>query len=329
MPPTISRETVLIDRRQPALRWSAVFAGAVTSVGLWILLQLLGVGLGLSAVDVHSVGSLRNAGVGTTAWSLVAPLIAMFVGGIVAGTLAQTADRKLAGAHGLVTWSLTSVAGLWATIALASMIAGGAARGAAIDPLGATDRGARAGMLGALGVSTDDVLGPINQRLALQGKPTISAAQLETALRGVAEDGLARRNFDQELLRDQLMSITGLSHTDAVDVERQLEERWEPRDARPHNVERQVERATLGAVDTVGKALTTVGLSLLFSLVAAVLGAIFAQRRPRAGHGEPHRVTHRTEHGVPPPPEPVTTAAPYPTPMAPGTAIVPPPAAIR
>jgi len=40
MQPTISRETVLIDRRQPSLRWSAVLAGSLP-VSLYALVQRL------------------------------------------------------------------------------------------------------------------------------------------------------------------------------------------------------------------------------------------------------------------------------------------------
>lgn len=115
--PMISRETVLIDRRQPALRWSAVFAGAACSVGFWLLLQLIGVGIGLCAHDAADrVSTMHAARVGTTAWTLIAQLIAAFFGGMVAGKLAQTYDRRHAGMHGLVAWALTSVVGLWATI---------------------------------------------------------------------------------------------------------------------------------------------------------------------------------------------------------------------
>jgi hypothetical protein len=313
IPPTISRETVLVDRRQPALRWSAVFAGAACSIGLWMLLQLLGLGIGLAAVDVNDVRSLQGAGIGTTVWSLIAPLIAMFLGGLMAGKLAQTSDRKLAGAHGVVMWALTAVVGLFATISIASMITARATRsGGAFDggqgmasswdrnPTGDYSAGSPAGA-----VDTDALLGPINQRLAAQGKAAVTAAQLDAALRGVARSGIAHGNFEQELLVDQLVAHTHLSRADAADVERQLEARWEPRDGEPYAIERSVERATLGAADAAGKALTTVGVSLLLSLIASVLGAVLALHRSRRGGGERRRGVHNTEPGYAPPVDPV------------------------
>jgi MFS family permease len=125
MQPTITREA-FVDRRQPSLRWSAVLAGALCSIAFWILLQLIGVGLGLTTVDAANTRSLHSASVGTSLWSLISPLIATFFGAMIAGRLAQTYDRKLAGAHGLVMWAITSIVGLCATIWIVSMVARGA-----------------------------------------------------------------------------------------------------------------------------------------------------------------------------------------------------------
>lgn len=329
MQPTISRETVLVDRRQPSLRWSAVFAGTACSIGLWILLQLLGMGIGLSAVDADSVRSLRGAGIGTTVWALVAPLIAMFFGGVIAGKLAQTYDRKLAGVHGLVMWSITSIVGLLATVGVVTMIAHGAGRhGGAFDTAAPTmswgDHGSRATM-SELGVDPESLLAPINQRLTSQGKPAITVEQFEASMRGVVRDGMARGNFDQELLVDQLVANTRLSRADATEVEREIEARVDSTDTRAHALERRAQRYALEAVDATGKALTSVGLSLLLSLITSVLGAILALHRFRRKEQGSRPRGRTTEPGFPAPSEPVTPAPPYPTPTSgPASPIAPP-----
>ncbi len=319
MQPTISRETVLIDvdRRQPGLRWSAVFAGAVCSVGFWILLQLLGLGFGLAAV--RSVESLRDVSAGTTAWSLISPLIAMFFGGLLAGRLARTYDRKVAGVHGLVMWAITSIVGLCATLWLVTMIVAGAARasGAAIDATGhmmpgSGDAEVRAPTLRELGINGGELVGSINQRLAAEGKPTITVAQFEAAVRGMVQTGLARGDFDQELLIDPLVAHTSLSRPDAIEVERQVEARLDPLDTRPHHLERRTERFLVIAVDASGRALAAVGVALLLSLITSVIGAMIGLRRPpRAGEGGPQRGVRTTEPGgAPPDAEPWTTTSP-------------------
>ncbi len=120
----ITRE--IIDRRSPVMRWSAVFAGAFVSVALWVLLQMLGMGIGLAAIHVDDAGSLRDVGIGTTVWTLVAPLVAMFVGGVIAGRLDGSRERSVGAMHGFVMWALTSLLGLVATVAMVSMLASGA-----------------------------------------------------------------------------------------------------------------------------------------------------------------------------------------------------------
>jgi hypothetical protein len=119
----ITRETIL-DRRQPALRWSTVFAGAAVAVALWMLLQLIGMGAGLASVDLDDYGSLRNAGIGTTIASMFAPVIAMFVGGLVAGRLAATLDPKVGAMHGFITWAIAGLAGIAAVAWLVHALAG-------------------------------------------------------------------------------------------------------------------------------------------------------------------------------------------------------------
>ena len=49
---------------------------------------MLGVGIGLAAIDPHAADSPRAIGIGTGIWSVIAPLIAMFIGAFVAGRIA-------------------------------------------------------------------------------------------------------------------------------------------------------------------------------------------------------------------------------------------------
>jgi hypothetical protein len=120
----ITRE--IIDRRQPIMRWSAVFAGATVSIALWVLFQVLGMGIGLAAIHIDDAGSLRDVGIGTTIWTLVAPLVAMFIGGAIAGRLSGSGSRGVGAMHGLVMWGLTSLLGILATVATVSALAEGA-----------------------------------------------------------------------------------------------------------------------------------------------------------------------------------------------------------
>lgn len=122
------------DRRQPMLRWSAVFAGAAISVALWVLLQMLGMGAGLAAIDLDDSGSLRSIGIGTTIWSMLAPMIALFIGAFFAAKMAATYDQKVGASHGFVTWAIASLLGVVAMACLAALLARGAAGLANVFP---------------------------------------------------------------------------------------------------------------------------------------------------------------------------------------------------
>ena len=116
-----TRETI-VDRRQAAVRWSAIFAGTAVAVGIWLLLQIFGMGAGLSAIDADNAGSLRGVGIGTSIWSLLAPLIAIFIGGWISAKLASTRDDKVGALHGAIVWAITSVLGVMLAVSLVSAI---------------------------------------------------------------------------------------------------------------------------------------------------------------------------------------------------------------
>ena len=116
-----TRETI-VDRRQPTIRWSAIFAGTTVAIGAWLLLQIFGMGAGLAAVDADNVGSLRGVGIGTSIWSLLAPLLAIGAGAWIAAKLAATRDDKIGALHGAIVWAITSVLGVMLAVSLVSAI---------------------------------------------------------------------------------------------------------------------------------------------------------------------------------------------------------------
>src|SRR5207248_11519006 len=87
-------------RVSPRLSWGAIFGGTFVALGIWILLYAFGLAAGLTAVDPNNPGSARGAGIFTGVWGLIAPLVALFVGGFVASRSAGIFDRFAGGIHG-------------------------------------------------------------------------------------------------------------------------------------------------------------------------------------------------------------------------------------
>ncbi len=306
-----TREAVL-DRRQPLMRWSAVFAGTVLAIGLWILLQTLGMGLGLSAVDTDDAGSLKAVGIGTGIWSIIAPLIATFAGAYVAGRLAATRDRGVAAMHGSVVWALATAVGLWAMISVVSAMASGAVRigGAAAQAGGAAVGGVVSGAGGqagpalkALGLDANDFVAPINERLQKEGKPPVTADQLEATLRAVAQRGVRQGKLDRNMLVQELARNTSLSQRDAEEIADQISAKYEAVSQRAGQrvgeIQERAKHAGLEAADKTGKALFAGGIMMLLSLASAIGGSILGAGRERRNPREPTSTTVVTEPNPP------------------------------
>jgi hypothetical protein len=293
----ITRETIT-DRRQPTIRWSAVLAGTAVAAGLWGVLQLLGIGAGLTALEPDDPGSTRGAAIGLGALSMLAPLIATLVGGYVAAKLAHTYDRWVAGAHGLVVWGLTAMIGLGTTLWMARTAAMGAAHAEITrDAQGAARRGASLEDAD-LNADAKAALAPINQRLRLQGKAQISPEQLIASARAaMKEDG-----FDRDELIDQLDDNTPLSREDASAVVTQLGPRTESLVQRATAVT-PAEHDAMKAAETTGKGLLSLGSVILLSIGTAILGALLALQRFGKRGDQDRADRERVPH----------TTAPYPT----------------
>lgn len=144
------------------ITWSSLFAGTAAALGIWVLLYALGVALGLSAVNPDEPGSFRASGIFTGVWSLVTPLIALFIGGMIAARTVGPLSRLGGGVHGLVVWSLTAVAGVWLVANLFGGVVGSAASmtrtaASAAQAIGQGDTGAAQpqGQAGVQGLAED------------------------------------------------------------------------------------------------------------------------------------------------------------------------------
>jgi hypothetical protein len=112
------------DVRHDRIRWGAVWTGALTTVTLYVVLQLLFFALGWLDLGVEGSGS------GTTAAvvSGVLALIAFFLGGMATGASALWKRANDGMVNGVVTWAATVIA-----LLLLAVVGGGALAGSLAD----------------------------------------------------------------------------------------------------------------------------------------------------------------------------------------------------
>ncbi|ATB42610.1 hypothetical protein CYFUS_008089 [Cystobacter fuscus] len=280
------------------VRWGAIFAGTVTALGLWALLYTLGLALGLSSINPADAGSVRSSGIFTGIWGLLSPLIALFVGGIVAGRGAGVQSRASGGMHGLVMWGLTALVGIWLLGNVLSSVAGGlfSVGKTAIQATGATVAAgaSQAGDIGELarsfGLDANDALRPINERLAAEGKPTVTAEQLEAATRDVVGTAVRERRIDRQNLLQAITANTNLSHADAQEVTIRVENQFNAFQEKASQAAQNIQTGALKAADTTGKVFWGVFGALFLGLVSAILGGIVGMSRHQKEFVEGSRI---------------------------------------
>jgi hypothetical protein len=286
-----SRETI-VDRRHPSVRWTAVIAGALVAGGIWLLFQLLFTGGALAAIDPEKVDRAHAFGIGTSAGSILAPLIAMFVGGAVAGRLAGFYDRKVASFHGALVWAIASIVGV-------ALLANVATNIASSHMVAAHDESFAPPPPGA-GEMVDQSLAAVNSTLKADRAPTISkGAFLDASRAAITTSPTGAPTYNREAFISRLEQKTKMSRPEAEAAFTALGARAPDVLLASSQVAAHRE-ASMRAAEDAGETMLAAGVGLLLCLASAVAGSLLFTRRARGNGG-----------GVVAEPAPAHTTAPY------------------
>jgi len=108
--------------------WGAIFAGAIAVIAVELLLNLLGAGVGAATINPQQ-GQMPGQGlaVGAVIWFVLSWILALFIGGWVAGRLADNPSKRDGALYGFVTWALASLALVFMLSTAVGGVLGGAA----------------------------------------------------------------------------------------------------------------------------------------------------------------------------------------------------------
>lgn len=271
-------ETTLIPEIR-SFRWSAIFAGAIAGLASCALLWALGLAIGLTTVEPSDTGSLKASGLFTGIWGIITPLVGLFIGGLVAGRGAGIADRVSGALHGLVVWGLATLAGAWLFMSLLGSVASGvASAGKAVIQGGGEAVSAAGNAAQSFGLDANDALAPVNQRLQAQGRPTVSADQLQAAAGDAVRNALRTGNLDRATLARSIAQNTQLSQADADEIAGRVQAQLERfRQTASTKVQAGANKAT----DTTAKAMWGLFIALVLGLISAVIGGLLGVGRAR------------------------------------------------
>jgi hypothetical protein len=283
------------------LRWGAIFGGTAAALATWLLLYVLGLAIGFSSINQADLGSLKSLGLFSGLWSVIAPLPALFVGGVVVSRGAGATDKTTGALHGTVVWALSILGATWLVVNLLTGLVGGAfsaakstaqtagqgvaaagqavGGGAANAAGGAANAGqAASGQAGDLAkqfnLNPDDALRTVNARLQAAGKPTINPHQLQSAVKQVLQTMVQQRSFDRQAFVKALEDNHVATGADADEIAGRVEGQFNAAKGALARAGQAAESAGGKVAKVTGKTLWGIFAVLLLGAAATMLGAI-------------------------------------------------------
>ena len=105
--PAEDQRTILLNE----IAWGAVLAGVVVALVTQLLLNMLGLGIGIATFDPGTGDnpSATSLSIGAGIWWTLSGIIASLVGGYAAGRLSGRPKEATAAWHGLTAWAFTTL----------------------------------------------------------------------------------------------------------------------------------------------------------------------------------------------------------------------------
>lgn len=210
----VIQPTDVAETSGAGVSWPAIFAGAIVSCALTLVLLTLGVALGATSVSPWSGSgvSATTFKLATGIYLIVIAMISSSIGGYIAGRL----RTKWAGvhtdevyfrdtAHGFITWAFASVLGAVLLATPAASIMGGAASGAT--------QGAVTAASGPMEGYVDSLLRADSPQA--NANPADSRGELTRLLGTSFKAGADMKPADKTYVAKVVSARTGLSQADA------------------------------------------------------------------------------------------------------------------
>jgi hypothetical protein len=114
------------------ISWGAVIAGAIIGLVVQLILNMVGIGIGLSTVDAVAVDtpSASSISIGAGLWWVISGIVAAGIGGYLAGRLSGKPSHSTTAYHGLISWAVSMLVVIYLVSSATSGLIAGAFNGA-------------------------------------------------------------------------------------------------------------------------------------------------------------------------------------------------------
>jgi hypothetical protein len=281
--PAEDARTILINE----ISWGAVLAGIVIALTAQLLLNLLGVGIGLATIDPLAGNNPdpKTFSIGAGIWWALSGIIAALIGGYAAGRLSGRPKESTTGWHGLIAWAGTTLVVFYLLSTAIGAVVGGAfsAVSSAMGGVGQIASTAAQTAAPAL-AGGNNPFADIEQRIRSATGGSDPAAARDAAV-GAVRALVTGDPSQAEAAREQAAAT--LAQAQNIPIEQAREEVAQYEKQYRQTVEQAKQKAA-AAADAAAKAATR---AALFSVLALALGALAGWFGGRAGAVDPTLTT--------------------------------------
>ena len=267
--------------------WGAIFAGAVTALVTQVIVNLVGVGVGLASVGTTAADtpSAATASMGAGLWFVASGIVASLAGGVIAGRLSGKPLPGAAALHGLVSWAVTTLVVLYLLTSAAGGLVGGTlstvsgALGGAGSLVGGTVQTAAQAAAPSLSKISNPLDG-IEQRVREQSAgqdPQAARDAAVAAVRAVLTGDAAQKEQAKSRAADALARAQGTSPDQA---KAQIDDYQKQYEQAVATAKQKAEAAAVTAKSAATQGAFYAALALLLGGLAAFLGGRLGAPKP-------------------------------------------------
>jgi hypothetical protein len=265
------------------ISWGAIFGGAIIGLIAQLILNMVGLGVGLSTIDA-AAGDSPNAStlsIGAGVWWVLSGIVAAALGGYIAGRLSGKPSHSTTAYHGLISWAVSMLVVVYLVSSAAGGLIGGAFNGATsvLGGVGKTVGGSVQTAVQAAAPSLNGMSDPMSSiegqvRSASGGQdPAALRDAAATSLRAALSDDPAQKAAATDKAADALAKAQNIPSDQARAQVQQYQQQYMDMVAKTKAQAKQ-------AADATAK---TVSRGALFGAMALVLGALAAFFAGQAG----------------------------------------------
>lgn len=210
--------TAILPGRLRRISWGAIIAGIAVALVTMIALNMLGIAIGAATINPTEEADPLQTGLGTGAviWFAASTLIALFLGGGLAGRMSGVFDEGDGALHGLVVWAVVTLLTLWSLTTSVGNIINGVtnAAGQAITAVGGAVADVSPEVANAIQNQDNTLQAIINEATTLSAEQTEEGLQIET-------QGGEQITLSQAVLAREIRNFFAINPAEVTDAERE------------------------------------------------------------------------------------------------------------